>query len=199
MNLLAGLSSLSNHYFAMRHGQSRANLDGIIVSTAENGVPQYGLSETGKEQVRQSIRQQTMPRRCIIVSSDFRRAIETAEIAHQYYHCQRDITISLSLRERYFGAFELQSNSNYQSVWARDRQDADQTDNQVESANAVMQRATELVIGLEKQYEKQTILLVSHGDTLQILQTAFQKLPASTHRQQNHLKTAEIRALTLTA
>ena len=42
-----------------------------------------------------------------------------------------------------------------------------------------------------------TVLLVSHGDALQILQTAFHRMDASRHRQLDHLDTAEIRLLTL--
>ena len=60
-----------------------------------------------------------------------------------------------------------------------------------------MRRATEVVWSLESYYDDQTFLLVAHGDTLQILLTAFKKYPASRQRELKHLETAEIRPLAL--
>ena len=52
-----------------------------------------------------------------------------------------------------------------------------------------------MVADLEADHADETFLLVSHGDALQILLTAFAGLDASTHRDIEHLQTAEIRAL----
>ena len=41
------------------------------------------------------------------------------------------------------------------------------------------------------------ILLVSHGDTLQILEAGFLRMDPSAHRQLPHLDTAQIRELRL--
>ena len=51
----------------------------------------------------------------------------------------------------------------------------------------------------ETSFSGQSLLLVSHGDALQILQTTFQKEDASRHRSQQHLETAEIRRLKLSS
>jgi broad specificity phosphatase PhoE len=67
----------------------------------------------------------------------------------------------------------------------------------VESVNQVMSRVTELIIDLERRFADTSLLLVSHGDALQILQTAFAGRDASTHRQLQHLQTAEIRCFRL--
>jgi probable phosphoglycerate mutase len=58
-----------------------------------------------------------------------------------------------------------------------------------------MARVTSVVVDCENRYSGQVILLISHGDALQILQTAFAGQDASTHRQLEHLQTAEIRQL----
>ena len=60
-----------------------------------------------------------------------------------------------------------------------------------------MMRVTGLVAELEQRRQGATFLLVSHGDALQILQTAFARREASAHRQLPHLQTAEIRRLLL--
>jgi probable phosphoglycerate mutase len=60
-----------------------------------------------------------------------------------------------------------------------------------------MARVTALVCDYEHKYAGATMLLISHGDALQILLTAFSKQDASEHRRQLHLETAEIRELSL--
>jgi len=52
-----------------------------------------------------------------------------------------------------------------------------------------------MVLEYENKLNKATLLFISHGDALQILQTAFSKQSASRHRYQKHLETAEIRRL----
>ncbi len=202
MNHLKKLSRLKNRYFVMRHGQSMANLQGLIVSTAENGVSSYGLSNTGKQQVRESVlASQLLDSDSIsdiqIISSDFKRARETAEIAAKILKTKQAVFLDSKLRERNFGDLELTSDKNYQKTWADDAINSSHTNNNVESADAVMQRVTSLLVTLEEQYTARIFLLVAHGDTLQILQTAFKKQPASKQRELVHLETAEIRELTL--
>ena len=103
------------------------------------------------------------------------------------------------LRERFFGAWEKQHNSNYQNVWADDILDGAHKHNDVESTREVLSRTTSLIRELENSYTGRTILLVSHGDALQILQTAFERVDSSCHRLVPHLETGEIRRLQLNA
>lgn len=197
MNHLLNLSTLKNQYYVMRHGQSLANVEGLIVSTPENGVPNYGLSDAGRNQVTQSIRNEKLKNSVKIISSDFKRAHESAKIAHKLIACNNDITLDIRLRERDFGDFELQPDRNYQTPWTHDAVDSSHTIDNVESADSVMERATSLILLLEEEPNIETYLLVAHGDTLQILQTAFLKQPATKQREMPHLNTAEIRALKL--
>jgi probable phosphoglycerate mutase len=180
----------------MRHGQSLANLEKIIVSHPQNGIDDYGLNEQGIIQVRESV--QSDPRlgsHLLIVSSDFKRARQSAEIAHELLGCTNPLCLDERLRERNFGEWELTPDSAYPMVWARDEIDPDNVDKGVESPNQVMQRVSALVYEFEQTHSGATILMVSHGDALQILQTAFSKQDASNHRRQQHLQTAEIRRL----
>jgi len=201
MNELLEFTTLKNTYFAMRHGESLANVEGIIISTPENGIPKYGLSDVGRGQVERSV-SDTMLSNCLdetthIVSSDFKRAHESAEIAHKLLVSKAHLQLDARLRERDFGDFELKSNIHYQTVWDNDAIDSSHTIDNAESADSVMQRATELVLELENGHKNETFLLVAHGDTIQILQTAFKKYSASKQRELKHLETAEIRPLVL--
>lgn len=179
----------------MRHGQSEANVAGIIASDPKIGCTAYGLTETGKIQAEQSIASSNITANTHILSSDFLRARETAEIVYKAVKGKYPLHLTEKLRERFFGDINGQSDSHYQDVWTLDRDNADHHKFGVESANDVVARTAELIGVLEKKFSNETFLLVAHGDVLQLLQTWFQGLPASEHRQLPHLDTAEIRCL----
>jgi len=198
LNHLLRCQRLNNRYFAVRHGNSLANQQGIIVSHPQHGVSEYGLSETGQLQVIESVdRDHHLDAATLIVSSDFRRARETSEIIHRQLDSHSPLSFDQRLRERDFGELELGPDTAYAAVWQDDEINANNQRRAVESPNQVMARVSELVSEYESRYSQATVLLVSHGDALQILQTAFAKQDASKHRRQRHLETAEIRPLLL--
>ncbi len=184
-----------NRYFALRHGHSLANEQGIIVSHPENGCEQFGLSELGRLQVRDCLQVCRFDANTIIVSSDFRRARETAEIVHELLSCNVPLQLEQRMRERNFGDLELTSDCGYSEIWREDAIDANRQPRAVESVNQVMARVTSVVRECEDRYTDTILLLVSHGDALQILQAAFAGLDGSLHRQLEHLNTAEVREL----
>jgi broad specificity phosphatase PhoE len=187
---------VKNEYFLARHGHSLANEAGTILSDPEAGTTAFGLTEKGKTQVRASAEAAKesgmLDETALIISSDFTRARETAEIIAEVLGVS-GVIFSEKLRERYFGDWERKSNSHYQDVWDEDVKDSSHTHNNVESVDAVRARATELIRELEGKHFGKVIILVSHGDALQILQTAFENVPGSAHRLLPHLGTAEIR------
>jgi len=200
VNHLLGLERLHNSYYVMRHGRSLANERGLIVSHPDNGCDGYGLADAGREQVRQSLRARNdLGADLRIVSSDFLRARESAEIAASMLGCTLPPSLEPRLRERDFGEYELGSDDAYENVWQEDCRDAQSRLRGVESVNQVMARVTRVVCDLEQALRDTAILLVSHGDALQILQTAFAGRDASAHRELEHLHTAEIRQLKLRA
>ena len=198
MNYLLEIDRLANRYFVMRHGHSLANELGIIVSHPENGCAGYGLSELGRSQVQQSLQRVSgLDMQTLIISSDFQRARESAGIAHSMLGCAQQVSLEARLRERDFGEFELLSDSSYTEIWRADVIDPDNRWRGVESVNQVTRRVTSVIVELEHRFTGLSVLLVSHGDALQILQTAFARQAASSHRELDHLHTAEIRQLVL--
>lgn len=193
---------LKNRYFAMRHGQSEANVAGIIVSDPQIGCNQFGLTALGQQQVIKSASNTSkLNQDTLIISSDFLRAKNTAETTQKILNTLQPIQYSTALRERFFGELNGKNDSQYQMVWDIDQQNPDHQKFNVESANQVVSRISALIMQLEQQYFDlhknvgQKILLVAHGDVLQLLQTWFQNVPASQHRSLPHLETAEIRCL----
>jgi len=214
MNHLSGVNRLANRYHAMRHGQSKANVAGIIVSRIETDRRgDWGLSDLGREQVLEAARACGLPVDTVICSSDFSRARQTGEIVRARLGAP-PVLVGAALRERCFGDLEGTATDNYARVWATDEASAGDTAGDggdagggdadgrdagggVEPAAAVLDRVTALVTDLERRYADRDILLVSHGDTLQILQAGFLRMNPAAHRRLPHLGIAEIRALRL--
>jgi len=195
-------SHLRNIYFALRHGRSIANDEEVIVSDPREAIRGYGLSEEGRRQVAGSVteamRNGLLDATTLIVTSDFARARQSAEIAAEMLGA-RDIIVTPKLRERFFGKWEKEHHSNYLYVWERDALDGASRHDGVESTRDVLARTTALVRDLERKYDGRTILLVSHGDPLQILQTAFEGLDSGSHRLVPPIETGQIRRLELKA
>lgn len=187
-----------NRYFILRHGESKANVAHILLSHPKEGRVSYGLSPKGKKQVKFSVlknkKSKLLDSDVIIYSSDFLRAKETAEIAGKLLGIKK-INFHKNLRERYFGRYDKTSLDNIKKAWEHDEKNADHKHAGVESPNKVLKRTFALIGKLEKKHKGRKILLVSHGDVLQILHTYFSGKPVSHHRKIPHIETAEIREI----
>ena len=196
MNDPLSFASLRNSYFALRHGESIANVEGIIVSKPQSGcLPKYGLSEKGRLQVAETARLwgPVLSTDLLIYSSDFSRARETAEIIGREINAE--ILERIELRERFFGQLEGKSSQSYDVIWTQDAIDPTHSNFNVESVFQVQTRTTRLIAELEQKHSEKKILLVSHGDTLQILEAIFLDLNPAEHRSIPLLQNAEIRLL----
>jgi broad specificity phosphatase PhoE len=199
MNHLSDVDRLANRFSIMRHGQSKANTRGVIVSCIANDRRgDYGLSEPGRQQALTAVRGCGLPRNTVICSSDFTRARQTAEIVRAHLGAPQ-VIIAEALRERCFGDWEGSATGNYARVWAADEVNPCYAGGNVEPAAAVLNRSTAFIADLERRYSDRDILLISHGDTLQILRAGFLRMNPSQHRSLPELRTAEIRQLRLDA
>src|SRR5260370_11548022 len=85
MNRLGRVDRIVNRFSIMRHGQSKANARGIIVSRIENDRRgDYGLTELGRQQVLAAAQGYGLPKGTVICSSDFSRARQSAEVVRAY-------------------------------------------------------------------------------------------------------------------
>lgn len=191
------LQSLSDHwrnrYLLMRHGHSLANQQGMIISSPERGVTGFGLSELGEQQLAQVLAGWQWPTPTRVVHSDFLRTTQTAARVAAAFGLVP--SVDRRLRERHFGELEGQGDEHYPSIWALDAQNAEHQHHQVEAVSAVARRMRAVIEEWEQQVSGETIVLVSHGDPLQILLTALAEQPLSQHRQQTPLMPASITAL----
>ena len=184
-----------NHYFLMRHGESVANHRGLIVSCPDNAVNGYGLTASGARQVTDSALATQLDRRTIIVSSDYLRARQTAELMHEITSAETSVELDPGLRERNFGEWELRGQAAYQTVWKNDLENPNLSIGEVESVADVLDRARKVISRLNGLYQNKSILLVGHGDVLQILLAFHHRLDPRFHRSLTAIKNAEIRIL----
>jgi probable phosphoglycerate mutase len=191
-------AGVSNNYSVLRHGRSVANDQNVIVSDPRFGLENFGLTNTGQLQVNTMLqhRWKQISTVTIVLASDFLRTRETATIVAG--QLQLEIQLSPLLRERYFGDWEGLSCDHYLGVWQQDAVDPMVSRDQVESVAAVANRMQTLIWQTEQQYQNEHILLVSHGDPLQILLTAMAGENLRQHRAIPKLQTAELRVLPVT-
>ncbi|CAK9074513.1 Phosphoglycerate mutase (PGAM) (BPG-dependent PGAM) (MPGM) (Phosphoglyceromutase) [Durusdinium trenchii] len=179
---------LRHRFFALRHGESEANVAKIIISDPKVGTKAFGLTAAGRKGATRAgqMFKKTAAKRVVMVSSDFSRAKQTAQLFAQALRKAGRICplrIAKELRERRFGSLEADSDARYPEVWAQDRHDPAARPFGVEAAQAVQRRTSRLVAKLDRELPDgadvahglnwRCHVLVSHGDALQILQTAF--------------------------
>eukprot|EP01051_Picozoa_sp_SAG22_P013234 SAG22_NODE_1458_length_4379_cov_5.524766_3_plen_282_part_00 len=159
---------LRHRYLALRHGQSEANVAGIVSSHPDVATVTHGLTSLGREQAAgavDTVKDVSMLTHVVVYSSDFKRAWETADI---FCAALRDAwqdtgklvvgpCVDVRLRERWFGEHDGMSDNpdadgslgGYPAVWAEDAADATHEQLGVESVASVVGRASQVVAELE--------------------------------------------------
>ncbi|XP_022762956.1 metal-independent phosphoserine phosphatase [Durio zibethinus] len=181
---MATSSFLRNRYWVLRHGKSIPNEKGLIVSSLENGTRlEYGLASEGVEQAQlagklflKELKENNTPLENVrICYSPFARTSHTAEVVASVLNLPFEgpqCKVIEDLRERYFGpSFELLSHEKYTEIWAMDEKDPFTRPEGGESVDDVASRLASAMATMESEYHGCVILVVSHGDPLQILQT----------------------------
>lgn len=189
-------SILRNKYYGSRHGHAQHNLEDLFVSNPKNGIGGYGLTRKGINQAYETSLE-GLSKKTIIFSSHFLRAIQTATIFAERLGARR-VYKKQSLQERFFGELEGTSmKAGLPIIRTKDQEDSDNKFMGIESPNEVAGRLLALMIGIEREFAGETILLVSHGDPMAILQAMFNQKPAGHHDLGPRFKNAEIRKFTL--
>lgn len=189
------MQKLKNKYYLMRHGESLANRYNLIVSHEENALHGYGLTSMGAEQVVRAAVNTRLRKDTLIVSSDYKRAKETAEIMATILATSDPIQLQPLLRERDFGDYELHNHRSYELVWQQDLLRTSNPTNGVETVSQTLRRAQKAIETIEQTVKGRKVLLVGHGDLLQILQAHHHNIDTRFHRSLTTINNAEIRAL----
>ncbi|XP_044489471.1 uncharacterized protein LOC123213909 [Mangifera indica] len=181
---MATTSFLRNKYWVLRHGKSIPNEKGLIVSSLENGTrPEYQLASEGVNQAQlagelflKNLNENNIPLESVrICYSPFSRTTHTAKVVASVLNISFEgpqCKVIEDLQERFFGpTFELMSHDKYTEIWALDEKDPFMRPEGGESVNDVASRLASAMLSIESKFQGCSILVVSHGDPLQILQT----------------------------
>lgn len=196
---------LANCVVLVRHGQSEANVADLISSDPAVGTVEHSLTSRGELQASraaQLIAGMLAERRAefdkdtpvVVFCSDFTRTRRTAGIiAKDLGLDEASVTPCEALRERHFGDLDGTSCDNYQKVWDHDNRSAHHTEYKCESVASVMRRAADKIVQLDAAHANKLIVVVAHGDVLQIARTAFDgAFPPARHREGTSLQTGSV-------
>jgi len=181
----------------LRHGRSVANEQGVVASRPAHAAEAYGLTSSGRDQLRRSIEEAgargALVSPFLLLCSPLLRTRESAEVVAGVL----DATPSVDDRlvERDFGTLELGPDSAYPSVWAADREDPTHRRWGVESVVAVLRRAGPVIEEQALRADVATVLLVTHGDVASTLLCASRGIDLRLHREVGGLATGELGAL----
>ena len=181
----------------LRHGQSEANVKGLIASSPAAAFEAFGLTPVGRVQVRESVitalAAGILPAACRVISSPLLRARESAAIAADVL--RTTVQVDPRLAERGFGELELCSDENYQRVWTEDRTDPAHEKWGVESAASILGRVAPLLRELQEADRTATYVLCTHGDVASVLLCASSGLALTRHRDVGAMGNGEVRPL----
>ena len=153
-----------NRYFVMRHGEA----ENTATETLSSALDTFGLTEKGKEDVRQGAAplKACVPTR--VFSSPVRRARETAELAASELGIPKEsIVIDERLREFSFGEFEGKKLQEF-IAW-RNNAAFDEPVEGGESYQDVKRRFGEFLYEIERTHTDECVLIVTHGCGLETL------------------------------
>lgn len=153
----------------VRHGETDYNKERRM-----QGWIDIPLNQTGHQQAHESSAQLQDTQVDAIYSSDLRRAVETAQ--HFASAVGAEIKKTKELRERDMGIFagwawEREQDPEKDKLWqeftrARDQEDLEWNKHQGESIGDMNKRIDALFRKLHLDHREQTVMLVTHGGTI---------------------------------
>lgn len=152
----------SNRYFFMRHGEAEANLSDRL--SVDPNDPNH-LTNKGREEVLANAKKLANENIGLIISSDFVRTKETAELVRDVLGLKDEqVIFDERLRELNPGSPQVATWQEYDSLLGSVAQ---RLNNQApfggENYNDVRRRVMPLLFELADKYKNKNILLISHG------------------------------------
>ena len=191
--------SSGNKYWAMRHGEGDHNVQNIVSSRVTNS---HHLTAKGKGQVLAILPELKKVKIDLIVSSDFLRAKETAEVvAKELGLSAKEIVYDERLREVDFGDFDGQPVGNYYQYFKNTLEKFTKGCPGGENLMQVKKRVMQALESFEIDYQGKNILIISHETSMAMLFAGVLGLDlvATADFKETHddfLLTGEVRELT---
>lgn len=173
-------------YFA-RHGQTNSNAQAVNQPTVGNDEP---LNEIGIQQASELAEQLKDVGFDVIISSPFKRALQTAEIVNKHHNLSIDVDNAWQ---------EIQTNGYVDINTWNDLFDFDKsTSNEnTESLTSFFKRIYTALDKLIAEHDDRTVLIVSHGGVQHALYAYANKLPLAGDMRISPMKNCECRVYEL--
>ena len=128
-----------------------------------------------------------LSQKMVIISSDFKRTMETAQIIHDHFKPKTPLQTETALRERGFGNFHFKPVKDTLSlVLKQDLEDPSVGVARGESVMEMVVRVTRVLQKVDEDYSDRIVVLVSHGDPLQVFWAICNGVPPN--ERFTHLK-----------
>lgn len=140
----------------VRHGETEENRDGILQGNLPGTLSDKGQSDAQK--IAERFKNEKFG---LIISSDLKRAYDTAKIIAQY-HPNIEFISTKELRERNYGIFNGKLISS-----------VDKKHSSVETKESMFQRAEKIIKLIKEKGHLKNILVVGHGSMNKVLIAAL--------------------------
>ena len=166
--LKARTKKSGNRYFTLRHGDADSNISKTISANPTDSVH---LTEKGREQIQHAADELRSRNIDVIISSPFVRTRETAEIVSKALGVE--VVYDDALVEYNHGSFNGKTLAEFFAVYPDTPEGRmlryDHAPEGGESMCDLKRRVGSFLYALEKKYQGKNILLISHGETLWML------------------------------
>lgn len=159
-----------NKYFVMRHGEAENNTLNIISSRVDNT---HHLTEKGKKQIVDSIKQLRKEKIDLIISSPFIRTRETAEIVADGLDIDKgQIIFDERIQELQAGVYEGKTIEEYHKYFDSPGACFEKECQDGENYAQIKNRMGDFIYDIENKHKNKNILIVTHDAPGWLLFTA---------------------------
>ena len=165
----------TNQYYILRHGQTIHQTEKKKMMYPRPGKKPVLLTKEGEEQIKKAAKELKNKKIDLIYASDIFRARQTAKIVAKELNVKiifdkklRDINLGIyhgGKKEKFYQDFPKSLESFY-----------DRKPEEGENWGEVRKRMISCLIDIDKKYQNKTILIISHGDPLWLLEGTMEGL-----------------------
>ena len=192
---------LKNEHYILRHGETiyqKEKSDFIYPKNPINSVP---LTTKGRSQVVKSSGKIKNLGISKIYSSDFLRTRQTAMIVSDEIDFKKDIIFDERLRDLDLGVWHDRKKEEFYNQFPIGKKFFDRGPKKGEDWSTLEERMLDALTDIDKNNEDETVLIVSHGDPLWLLEgkvknKSREELIKEKKEKDGFIKTAELRKLT---
>lgn len=161
---------LKNRYYLLRHGRTKYQKNKKEFIYPRDCTDKVSLSKKGRKQVKEKAKIIEDLKIDKIYSSDFLRTKQTAKIIKNGIGLDGKIVFTDKLRDIDLGAWHERKKEDFYSQFPVKKEgDFNKTPEKGESLNQVQERMWSYLVEIDKNNQRNNILIISHRDPLWLL------------------------------